>query len=350
MKFVLALLLVGTVTAKIGCGAFGHLTEGNGMLDIAKGPLNPFSGHMNAVLDILQEGYTTCSVLEEAFAVTRSANCKPIFDAGFCLGVELAFHPASAVDSVVHWNSYNNLMPDMENVASLACSHAAACSEDVLAFTNRCFTSQNTEDELMEMAKALAGYYETNFAANVAAWEPKNALMKQIIDMVMKKFTDFDSVIAFAKEHATEERVADAKEKGLALLGIASNFCEEGCFSETASFVTGITEKMVTSPNCPNALAYCGGSNVGCKRFAEGYIRTSGIPCCLFGTIADVIEQAEALIATYGAEALAAIEAVKGTLNEEAKKLYNAYEATATHQWGCVKKTWTKTKEAASCA
>jgi len=320
------------------------------MLALAKGTMNPYRDQMNKVLEIVND-YTTCDVLADAFAVTRTESCKPIFDAGFCLGVEVKFHPASAAGSVVHWNSYNDLMPDMENVASLACDHAKSCSADVAAFAESCFSSQNSEEELMEMAKALAGHYETNYAAKVAEFEPENALMKQLMDMVMNKFTDFESVIAFAEEHATEERKADAVAKGVALLGIASDFCTKGCVSETADFVTAITSKMAANGNCQDASAFCGPKHNGCKRAAKMYIKSrAGIPCCLYGTIEKVIAQAELLIESYGAEAEAAVDAVYASLDSDAKALFDQYKAAALKQWECVTGTWASTKEAQDAA
>lgn len=339
MKFLLSLMLVGTV-AGYGCGLMRSMLKGNAMLDAAQSDtLNPYKVEMNAVLKIVEK-YTTCDVLSKAFEVTQSDNCKPIFDAGFCFGVEVTVATLGATEAT-HWNSYNGLMPDMENLATLACAHASECSDDVVAFAKECF-GENDEASFLAMGEELANYYEDNFAAEVASFETENALMKQILDMVMSKFTDFNSVVAFARKQITDARVADAIAKKDAILGIASDFCDEGCVSETAAFVVGITSKMASSKTCADATKYCGEGHNGCKRAANKYIAAGNMPCCLFGTITDVIEQAEALIASYGTEANAALNALVLELNDDAKVLYDQYKATALQQWTCVKVTWTK--------
>lgn len=341
MNFLITLMLVGTAVAS-DCGPLNKdAITGKYLLDLANSAFtNPHIKDMKAVLAIVEK-YTDCGVLEGAVAVTQTESCKPLFDAGFCFGA------AAALVVPTTWNSYNHLMGHMENVADLACEDASDCAAEATTWATTCF-EHNTEEQFLAMGLELAGFYEANYADKVkemSASAESNTLIKQLIDMVMEKFTSFDSVVAFAKEHVTDDVMADAIEKKNAFLGIASAFCEADCVGVTANFVKQITDKMATSAKCPDAAMFCGAGYNGCKRSANSYIKQNAMPCCLFNTITDVIEQVEDVIATYKERATEAFDATYEALDDTAKALWDLYAAKATIQWNCIKATWATTKE-----
>lgn len=340
MKFLITLMLVGTAIG-YECGIFSKdQINGDALLTMANSALtNPYKSDMDEVLAIVEK-YTECDVLAGAVGVTQTDNCKPLFDAGFCFGAE-------AVDVVsTTWDAYNDLMGDIKNVANLACADASDCADEVITWATDCF-GHNSEADYMEMGQELANYYEDNYVETVkkmAESTESNTLIKQLLDIVMEKFTSFDSIVAFAKEHMTEAVEADAEAKKAAFLGIASAFCDAGCVGKTVDFVEDITDAMAASSMCKDAAMFCGKGYNGCKRSANTYIKNNDLPCCLYVTITDVIEQVEDLILTYGESATAAYNTAYEAMDNSAKTLWKSYAAIADSQWVCIKATWAITK------
>ncbi|XP_063694169.1 uncharacterized protein LOC134825902 [Bolinopsis microptera] len=264
--------------------------------------------------------------------VAFSDECRSLVRQATCYGLNAASHYDS---DVVSYKQLAVDVPNMEKLGNLACEQARGCFLQVSAAMEAC-EAENV-DFVQDTIDAAEIAYKDRFEDKVAkfAKASKGSLLGDLASMAIDRFSSADDIQDFIEEHLTKGVKSDASAAAEEAQALAKGWCDDGCTSDTASFLRGIFRHM-NNRKCDDASEFCG----ECQSRAASYFARNQLPCCIEKVVRRGIVAYDYVIANYSDALESYGAAVKGGLSVSGLAEAEAIRDRVVEEFSCVSEVY----------